>query len=277
MRDYGPAASERCPVVCLPGLARTAEDFDRLALRLASQGRRVAALDYRGRGLSDRDPDWRNYNIKIEGEDIQAVLTAAGIAQAVFVGTSRGGLHIMALAAQRPALIRAAVLNDIGPVIEPAGLARIRAYVGKLPEPTSWSQAVALFKHVFADQFPALEADDWDAYAHLTLEEKQGVLVPRYDARLLLTVQNLDLAAPPPALWAQFDALAGVALLAIRGANSDLLSPATLAAMAERHPRCETHIVPGQGHAPLLLDEATLSRIAKFVETADPAFPAPPR
>lgn len=259
-------------MVCLPGLARTAADFDRLARRLSRSGRRVGALDYRGRGLSDRDPDWRRYDIKIESEDIQTALTAAGIERAIFVGTSRGGLHVMALAAFRPTLIRAAVLNDIGPIIEAAGLARIRGYVGKLPKLTSWSDAVDMFKGMFGGQFSALDPSDWETYARLTFEEKDGALIPRYDTRLLRTLDELDLDAPLPQLWPQFDGLANVPLLAIRGANSDLLSPATLAAMAARHPRCETLVVPGQGHAPLLLDEPTLSRIADFVEKVDPGF-----
>jgi pimeloyl-ACP methyl ester carboxylesterase len=124
------------PVVCLPGLSRHSADFHELALALASDDdhpRRVLALDYRGRGRSDRDPNWRNYDVRVELNDVLQVLAATGVEQAVFVGTSRGGLITMALSAAQPAMIRAAVLNDIGPVIEGRGLARIRGYVGKLP------------------------------------------------------------------------------------------------------------------------------------------------
>lgn len=271
MRDYGARYSDLLPVVCLPGLARTAGDFDRLARRLSRHGRRVVALDYRGRGLSEWDPDWRRYDIPTESDDIQTVLTAAEIGQAIFIGTSRGGLHIMRLAAVRPSLLRAAILNDIGPVIEVAGLARIRGYVGKLPRPTSWPRAVDLFKEMFSRQFTAVDLSDLETYARLTFEERDGALVPRYDERLLLTLKALNLEEPFPQAWPRFEELAAIPLLAIRGANSDLLSAATLSAMEARHPHCETYVVPGQGHAPLLLDEPTLGRIEEFVEAVQPA------
>src|ERR687898_1755817 len=131
-RDYGPRFARALPVVCLPGLARTSADFHDLALALSQDGkrpRRVLALDYRGRGRSAYDRDWRNYDLKVELADVLGVLAAAGIEEAVFVGTSRGGLIAMALAAARPAAVRGAVLNDIGPVIEGRGLVRIRGYV----------------------------------------------------------------------------------------------------------------------------------------------------
>jgi pimeloyl-ACP methyl ester carboxylesterase len=271
MRDYGPAIASPCPVVCLPGLARTAADFDVLARRLSARGRRIAALDYRGRGLSDRDPDWRHYDIPVEAADVQTALAAAEIEQAIFIGTSRGGLHVMALAVLQPSLLRAAVLNDIGPVIETAGLERIRGYVGKLKQPDSWKEATALFQDLLGDQFTGLTPAEIEAYARLTFEEKDGALVPRYDVNLMRNLADLNLAAPLPQLWPQFDALQKISLLVIRGENSDLLSSETLAAMAARHPRCETFVVPGQGHAPLLLDEPTLARIEGFVAEVDRA------
>ena len=263
LRDY-PGPSGPTPVVCLPGLARTAADFDMLARRLAPT-RRVVALDYRGRGLSERDSNWQNYDLMVESADILTVLAAAGIGEAVVVGTSRGGLHAMLFAAVRPTLLRGVVLNDIGPVLEPKGLARIRGYVGKLPEPRTWSDAISLAKSIMGAQFTALDEASWDAYARLTFEEKDGRFLPRYDMNLMRPLANLDLEAPLPDLWPQFEGLAHVRVLAIRGENSDLLSQETLDGMAARHPRFESFIVPGQGHAPLLLDEPTLARIEAFV------------
>src|SRR3712207_6605566 len=116
-RDYGPDAGAALPVVCLPGLARTSEDFHDLAQALSAdprRPRRVLALDYRGRGRSEWDPDWRNYDVRVELNDVLQVLAAAGIDKAVFVGTSRGGLIVMALGAVRPTLLAGAVLNDVG-------------------------------------------------------------------------------------------------------------------------------------------------------------------
>jgi pimeloyl-ACP methyl ester carboxylesterase len=267
--DYDPGG-DATPVVCLPGLARTGADFDALAKRL-SRRRRVIAIDYRGRGLSERDSDWTKYDLFVENADILAQLTAVGIGEAIVVGTSRGGLHAMLFAATRPALLRGVVLNDIGPVIDVKGLTRIRGYVGKLPAPASWSDAVDMAKRVLSAQFTSLTEDEWEAYARLTFEEKDGRLVARYDPALSKGLETLDLTVPPPTAWPQFEGLRNVPVLTLRGENSDLLSPETLAEMARRHPRFEAHTVAGQGHAPLLLDAPTLARIEAFIESVDAA------
>ncbi len=277
MRDWGaqgPSPSSTLPVVCLPGLSRTAGDFDVLAARLSAT-RRVVALDYRGRGLSDRDPDWKHYELFVENIDILTVLEAAGIEAAIFVGTSRGGLHTMLLTGTRPQLLRGVVLNDIGPVLEKDGLRRIQSYVGKLPTPTSWPEAVDIAKGVMGAQFTALSETDWDAYARLTFEETADGFRTRYDPAIMLAFGQMDLEKPIPALWAQFDALAPVPVLAIRGENSDLLSEETLAEMAHRHPNFQSMTVPGQGHAPLLMDEPTLARIEAFVSATARTEAAP--
>lgn len=268
MKDWG-AASPALPVVCLPGLSRTAADFDTLAARLCAT-RRVVALDYRGRGLSDRDPDWKHYDLFVENLDILTVLEAAGIEAAIFVGTSRGGLHTMLMTGTRPKALRAVVLNDIGPVLEVEGLRRIQSYVGKLPRPSSWAGAVEIAKGIMGAHFTRLGEADWEAYARQTFEETEAGFAPRYDPAIMKAFAQMDLDKPIPALWPQFEALAPVPVLAIRGENSDLLSPQTLAEMARRHPNIESMTVPGQGHAPLLMDEATLVRIEAFIARVDP-------
>lgn len=272
-RTYGSALAPGTPVLCLPGLARTAADFDAVARKLASGGaareRRVVALDYRGRGLSDRDRDWNNYHLRVENADVLACMDALGVEHAILLGTSRGGLHTMLMAATRPGAIRAAILNDIGPVIEAQGLARIRGYVGKLPAPRSWSDAVDLAKRIMGAQFTALSEDDWLAYAKLTFEEKDGRFAPRYDPNLMKTLERIDLEEPLPTAWPQFEGLSGAPVLSLRGENSDLLTEGTVAEMAKRHPRFTAHTVPGQGHAPLLLDEPTIRVICDFVADCD--------
>jgi pimeloyl-ACP methyl ester carboxylesterase len=276
-RDYGDRASERLPVVCLAGLTRNSIDFHELALALSThrhRPRRVVAMDYRGRGLSDWDGDWNNYDVRIEIADVAAMLDAMGVPEAVFVGTSRGGLCTMALSALRPSAIRGAVLNDIGPVIEAKGLLRIRSTVGKLPPPHSLAEAVDMLKHVSAARFPALSEEDWLALAagswRAPASAKPGApLEPTFDPALMKPLAKLDLEAPLPLLWPLFNGLANVAVLAIRGENSDLFSSETLAAMAKAHPRLETLVVPGQGHAPLLRDAPTIARIASFVAAVE--------
>ena len=273
-RDYGPQASLRLPVVCLPGMARTAADFHELALALAQDGtrpQRVLALDYRGRGRSDYDSDWTNYDIKVELDDLMQVLTATGIEQAVFVGTSRGGLLTMALAIARPAAIRGVVLNDVGPVIDARGLLRIRGYIGKLPSPRSFGEGAEILKRLSDQQFSALGDAEWEMMARRTWTERDGRLVTDYDPKLMKTLEELDLEAPLPVLWPYFDAIAHVPLLAIRGGNSDLLAAETLEDMARRHPDCETFTVPGQGHAPLLGSKDMIRRIGRLVERSERA------
>jgi pimeloyl-ACP methyl ester carboxylesterase len=274
LRDYGSPLDPGLTVVCLPGLTRNAADFGPLASALASglaggRRRRVLALDYRGRGLSDYDRDWKNYSLPVENDDILSVLTAAGVERAIFVGTSRGGLHAMLLSATRPTAIAGVVLNDVGPVLEPRGLARIRSYVGKLPPPTSEADAIDLLKRLMSQQFNGLSESDWAAFAKISFADDKGRYGARYDPNLMKAIEVFDLEQPPPALWAQFDGLRNVPLMIIRGGNSDLFSPDTLAEMARRHPGCETYVVEGQGHAALLLDAASIEKIASFVARAE--------
>jgi pimeloyl-ACP methyl ester carboxylesterase len=229
----------------------------------------VLALDYRGRGFSEYDRDWKNYSLEIENSDLLSVLTALEIDAAIFIGTSRGGLHTMLLSATRPTVIRGAVLNDIGPVLEPRGMARIRGYVGRLPVPRSIPDAADLLKEMMSERFNGLSEADWEAYAKITFADAVGRIKSRYDQNLMKTLEGLDLEQPLPTLWPQFDGLRGVPLLILRGANSDLFSAETLKEMTERHPGAEVHTVEGQGHAPLLLDQETVTRICGFAAKID--------
>jgi pimeloyl-ACP methyl ester carboxylesterase len=271
VRCYGRRSAETTPVVCLSGLARTTADFEPLASALAHEhrSRRVIALDYRGRGLSSYDPNPANYSLPVELADVLAVVTALDAAPAIFVGTSRGGLLSMLLAAVRPTAIAGVVLNDIGPVIEPQGLMRIKTYVGKLPQPRTFDEGAEILRRLFGTQFPKLGPDDWLASAHRTFKEQNGRLVTTYDVKLATTMNGVDGGRPVPALWKQFDALSAKPVMVIRGANSDLLSTATVEAMRARRTTLETFEVPDQGHAPLLAEADTIARIAEFVHRCD--------
>jgi pimeloyl-ACP methyl ester carboxylesterase len=264
--DDGSDGGGATPVVCLPGLTRPAEDFDRLAAALAARGRRVLALDYRGRGLSAHDPDWRRYSLDVEEADILAVLEAAGIGRANFVGTSRGGIHVMRLAARRPQVVRAAVINDIGPVVEADGLRRIKGYVGRLPTVASLPIALAALKLVLGPQFTAPAQDEWEAFARATFVEANGRLELRYDPELAHVLDEIGPQSGPLLFEEEWKAMAPIPTLAIRGGNSDLLSRETFDAMAEGHPLLERLTVEGQGHAPMLLDAPTIRAVADFVE-----------
>ena len=272
---YGPADDRTLPVVCLPGLSRTTADFEALATVLAgdaSRPRHVIALDYRGRGQSDYDRDPENYTFQTELTDVLAVITALDCMPAIFVGTSRGGILTMLLAAQRPTAIAGTVLNDIGPVIEPKGLMRIKGYVGRLPQPRNLEEAAEILRRLFSAQFPKLEPDDWLTAARRAFKQADdGRLVPTYDVRLAKTLEGVAFDKPLPALWKEFDALADRPLMVIRGENSDLLAAATVETMRAHHAGLETLEVPEQGHPPLLAEADVMTRIAEFAVHCDEA------
>jgi pimeloyl-ACP methyl ester carboxylesterase len=272
VRAYGSRREERTPVVCLPGLTRTTLDFITLAAAIATdpaRPRHVIALDYRGRGLSDYDRNATNYNLATELGDVLSVLTALEINRAVFIGTSRGGILTMLLASARPRVVAGAVLNDIGPVIEARGLARIKSYVGKIPQPRNFDEAAQIMQRLFGNHFPKLGSADWLAFARRTFKEQKSKLVSNYDVKIAKTLENVELDRPLPPLWKDFDALVRRPVMVIHGENSDLLSAETVVAMKERRPDLETIEVPDQGHAPLLAEDDVIRRVVAFVAAGD--------
>jgi pimeloyl-ACP methyl ester carboxylesterase len=200
-------------------------------------------------------------------QDVLDLLTVAGVSHAIFIGTSRGGLITMAMSAVRAGAIKGVVLNDIGPVIEGKGLARIKGYVGKLPKPRDWAEAVALMKRLASQHFTRLSESDWRLFAERTFHETPQGLVANYDPALMKTLESIDIEKKLPDLWPYFAGLANVPVLSIRGENSDLLSAETQAEMARRHRRLETYVVVGEGHAPLLTSRADVQKIAAFVRS----------
>lgn len=268
LRDY-PGREDRLPVVCLPGLTRNSADFHELAMALSARGHRVLAFDLRGRGLSARDPDPSHYDIGVELADVAHVLGKLGVAPAALVGTSRGGLIGMAMGAAHPEMLRALVLNDIGPVIETKGLMRLTTYVGKLRQPRNEDDAAELLKILFADQFPKMTNEQWRRQARATFVETADGLVLNYDPALSSTVAAVTADMPSPTLWPVFDALASLPILVLRGELSDLLSVETVKEMQERHPGLVHLEIADQGHAPHLDDQPLIDRIAAFIDEAE--------
>lgn len=256
------------PVICLPGLTRNARDFHELALILSKDARHprpVLVFDYRGRGESAWAADWKTYDPLVETGDVLAGLAAMDIARGAFIGTSRGGLIIMILAAMRPGLLKAAILNDVGPRLEGEGLAQIRAYLTRMPRPGDWAEATAIVRAANDQAFTALGDDDWTRMTRALFRDRDGKPVADFDPALVKTVETLDFSQPLPELWPQFEGLRDIPVMAIRGGNSRLLSQATLEEMAQRHPRLTTVTVDGQGHAPLLETGELPAKIAAFV------------
>lgn len=261
--------SGAAPVVCLPGLTRPARDFGVIAHHLhARRPRQIISIDYRGRGGSDWDPDWRHYSFPVEYADILAVLDQLGVTSAIFIGLSRGGIHSLTIGSQRPDLLKALVLNDVGPQLDPHGLARIKDYVGALPLLRNFDEAIAFYKQAMGAKFPAIPDVDWRHFVENSLISTPERLRLSYDPQLARTLDDFDPSKPMPDLWPLFAAIKAP-ILALRGEHSDLLTPEAHADMAARHPQCRLHVVPGQGHTPLLLDLPTLDLIADFIDEVE--------
>jgi pimeloyl-ACP methyl ester carboxylesterase len=266
-RDYPPASGPaHAPVICIHGLTRNARDFEDLAPRLAAQGRRVLAVNVRGRGASAWDPDPSHYAPPVYGGDILALMDALAIARAVFIGTSMGGLITMVVSALRPAAVAAAVLNDVGPELAPEGLARIGGYVGGGDPIEDWAGAAAYAKRLNTVAFPAYDDDDWMAFARRLFVEKGGRPVLDYDPDIAAAFKKPELKPgeeppPPPDLWPLFKGLSAHPLLTIRGEISDLLSADIAGRMREAAPAMAYAEVAAIGHAPMLNEPQALTAI----------------
>lgn len=268
-RDYPGAAGEaRLPVICIHGLTRNSADFGQLAPAMAATGRRVLAIDVRGRGRSQYAADPMTYRPEVYARDVAALMEQAGVARAVFVGTSMGGLITMQLAGARGKLIAGAVLNDVGPEVSPAGLARIAAYTGKPVEVSSWSDAAAYVRSTNGVAFPRYDEADWEAFARRVFREDAGGRpVLAYDPEIAAPIRAAGGKALVPNLWPYFRRLTkGRPTLLVRGGSSDLLGRDIAERMLKTAPEMAFAEVPGIGHAPMLDEPAARSAILGFLD-----------
>ena len=279
-RQYGSSDLPERPLVCLAGLTRNGRDFQDVAAALAAHPthpRTVYCLDYRGRGHSQWDKDWQNYSAYTEMLDVISFLTLRGLEDIAILGTSRGGIIATMLAVTRPSAIGCLVLNDIGPVIETAGLARIMGYAGKIPVPRDWEEGNETLREMFKRQFPALGHEDWDAFARRIWNETDGKPAAGYDPNVGKALSEVDIAKPVPTMWEHFESLLKTPLMVLRGENSDILSAATVQEMQKRHPNMTAAVIQHEGHAPLLLDLFSQRLIGDFLAEADKSWEAPVR
>lgn len=262
VRDYGDAIAARPPVLCLGGISRNSRDFETLAPHLAEK-RRVVCPDYRGRGRSGYDSDPRNYNPSVYLRDALDILTALDLHRAVVIGTSMGGLLAMALAVARPGALGAVVLNDIGPEIEPSGIARIRTYLGGDGRRADWDEAIAFLKENF--QHDGLTSrDHWLTIARrIYREDAGGGLRHDFDPAILKQLKSASIG--PTSYWPAFHALRPFPVLAIRGGLSDILSRETFERMTAQMPGLTPITLAGVGHAPLLDEPQSVSAIDDFL------------
>lgn len=264
-RDY-PGPSGALPVLCLPGLTRNSRDFSSLAARFCEK-RRVICPDLRGRGRSDYDPDWRNYHPGKYAQDLWRILDSLAIRETAIVGTSLGGWMAMLLNHQQPGRIAAAVMNDIGPEADPAGVARVTASAGRLEAVGTLEQAIEQARSVYSIAFPDWTDEQWRVYTESTYRElDDGSFDMNFDRNIGHAaregVSGLDIDP-----WAMFDGLAGVPTLLVHGAMSDILTEPIIARMRQRKPDLQVVTIGNRGHAPLLDEQEAIDAIPTFLES----------
>jgi pimeloyl-ACP methyl ester carboxylesterase len=257
------------PVLCLPGLTRNGRDFEPVVETLAGRAR-VIRLDLRGRGASQFDPAYLNYNILRESQDVLDLMDHLGLARAVIYGTSRGGMIAMTLAAMAPGRLAGAILNDIGPVVAPDGVTRILTYLGTKPPYATLEAAGAAMANAAAGQFPGVPEAVWRRHIGRVWRETPAGLALRYDARLRDAVIEQADTSTDVDLWPLFDKLADVPLLLLRGANSDILAPETAAEMRARRPDMGYVEVADRGHVPFLDEPEVVAAVATFLDGVRP-------
>lgn len=251
-------------VLCLAGLGRNMDDFEPV-LNFSDRAR-IVRLDSRGRGRSDHAPDWTTYSIPQETADALALLDHLGIARAAILGTSRGGLIAMAVAATQRARLSGAVLVDIGPELAPEGLEYILGYFGKPPGFADYDAAVRDLPARMAPRFRNVSPDQWRAYARRIWQETPEGLQPRYDLRIRDAILAYAEQADEVDLWPLFGAFGELPVGLIRGANSDLLSAATADRMQAALPQMRRADVPDRGHVPFLDEAPAQALIADFLK-----------
>jgi pimeloyl-ACP methyl ester carboxylesterase len=266
-RDY-PGSAERSPILCLHGLTRNARDFADFAERYSPRFR-VIALDFRGRGESDRDPQPARYTPPTYAADVRQLLDQLGIRKAIFVGPSLGGLVTMAIAALAPQYVAGTILNDVGPELGQSELDRIQGYVGKGERFASWAAAAKAIARAQATAFPRYSANDWMAMAQRNCRDENGAIVFDYDPAIA-TIFTTAGATPKIDLWPLFLPLAQKPLLVVHGELSELLSTETFEKMRRVAPNAAFARVPGIGHAPMLDEPEAVAAIDAFLSRFEP-------
>ena len=264
-RDY-PGDPRKTPVLCLHGLTRNCRDFEALALRVVP-GRRVITPDLRGRGRSQYDAMWMNYHPLTYVDDLWALLRQVGLERVIVIGTSLGGLVAMLMAAVRAQTFAGVVLNDIGPELDPVGVARIRNYAGRFPPPAGWGEAAAQMKVAFGAALPDFTEAQWREFTRLSYVDN-GDGLPQLDADPRIGDAVRAIQPPPGAvqgMWLAFASLRNIPTLAIRGALSDFLSKQTFDRMQREKPDLQRVTVLNRGHVPQLDEPQSVAALERFL------------
>lgn len=263
-REY-PHESPAATIVCIPGLTRNSADFAEFCQQL-NQEYRIFAVDLRGRGRSDYDPVPQNYHPSVYVQDIQALLDKLDLNEVILIGTSLGGLVSMLLSAMNPERVRALVINDIGPEINPSGLERIKSYVQSKPAPIEdWDQAQKRTQQALRREYPNFTDKDWQLFAQRLYKQSNGSIQLDYDPAISVLFDDQKESMETLDLWPVFDSLSPVPMMTIRGELSDILLPETTSKMQQMHPKFTLLEVPEVGHTPLFEDPQVTKKVVNFL------------
>ncbi|MDJ0939319.1 MAG: alpha/beta hydrolase [Woeseiaceae bacterium] len=266
-RDFG-ADLDGTPVICLPGLTRNSRDFEKLAQRLArhpTNPRRVITPDFRGRGFSEHDPNWENYHPGTYIKDVWRLLDTLGINEVIIVGTSLGGLCAMHMSAENNDRIAGVVLNDVCPEINPAGLARVQSYTGRVPPVASWDEAAAQTKEIYGEWLPGLSDADWQEMARRAYRENaDGVPQLDIDPAIGTAVRKVGAQKGDP--WSNFATLKDTPVVMLWGVMSDIATEDIIDRMRDVKPDLDVVPVADRGHVPLLDEPECVDAIDKLLQ-----------
>jgi pimeloyl-ACP methyl ester carboxylesterase len=264
VRDYMPNSAPKRTIVCLCGLTRNSKDFDEVAEKYYLKGHRVVTMDYRGRGLSQYDENWENYNPNMYGSDVFAVCTALGLHECIFIGTSLGGLLSMGLCTLVPTLVHSVVLNDVGPVLGNKAIDVIIEYTGDDRKVPTLEAAVEKLKSYYKDDTHRSE-DEWKKQAQNTYKLEDGQYVPDWDVRIAQYLKTSASQDGAQNLWPFFKALADRPVLVLRGEVSTVLSQETYEEMLAALPNISGALIPNAGHVPTLSEPESQKALDDFI------------
>ncbi|UTW57240.1 alpha/beta hydrolase [Kordiimonas sp. SCSIO 12603] len=262
-RDYNNAPEGALTVLCMPGLTRNSKDFAGIAEHLSPKYR-VICVEQRGRGLSDWDHDPSRYRPDVYVGDMKALIEHLGLDQVIALGTSLGGLMTIMMSAMYPGIFKAAIINDIGPEVDPKGIERIMSYVGKGTPPQTWDEVIEATKLANTGVYPDFTDEEWLAFAKKLYTEVDGIPTVQYDPAIRNNFEGQsDQSAPD--LWPVFEATKDFPMVVVRGEVSDILSHETLMKMANTHPNLTPVTVPDTGHVPFLTEPECTAAIDKLL------------
>jgi len=265
-RDYACRSPQsRGDILCMHGLTRNSADFAGIASYL-SEYYRVISVDQRGRGNSEYDTDISHYTPTTYISDMFKLLDELDMQRVILIGTSMGGLMSFLMLANQSQRIRGSIINDIGPELDPAGLERIKTYVGKSSPVSNWDEAVAQTRAINDIAFPNFSDEQWLEFTRGLYREQDGIPVLAYDPAISQPMNDEQSGAVPPDMWPLLEAAPEIPMLVIRGAESDILAPSCVEEMIRRHPNLTAVEIPNRGHAPMLTEPEAVAAIDGFLD-----------